>query len=267
MKRLFSSIIFTFFITYLCFSQIQDKSSKSPNENYLSVTGTLSDADMDKKCSSSFIIKSKAATGEGTFTGKKKTVLILGNSIVRHMPKPDIGWYGDWGMAASVKDSDFVHLLIRDIHQVDPSVVVKFGNIADFERNFDTYPLANLDSLRNPDLLIMKISENVDDKKATEGNFTNYYDKLVKYILPDDQAVKVIVDGFWAKDNVNRLIEEYAAKKKYPFVSVTDLSRDSTNMAIGKFEHKGVAAHPSDKGMRMIEQRIWYSIKDYFDKK
>jgi len=28
----------------------------------------------------------------------------------------------------------------------------------------------------------------------------------------------------------------------------------------------GVAGHPSDKGMRMIEQRIWDSIKDYFNK-
>ena len=195
---------------------------------------------------------------------KKKTVLILGNSIVRHSPKPEIGWYGDWGMAASAKDSDFVHLLIRDIHQVDPSVVVKFGNIADFERNFDTYSLANLDSLRNPDMLILKISENVDDKKATEGNFTSYYDKLVKFIAPKDQTVKVIVDGFWVKKNVNRFIEEYACKKKYPFVSINNLSKDSTNMAIGKFVHKGVAAHPSDKGMRMIEKMIWSSIQDYF---
>ena len=64
-----------------------------------------------------------------------KTVLILGNSIVLHSPRAEIGWYGDWGMAASVRDSDFVHLLIRDIHKKDSTVMVKFMNIADFERN------------------------------------------------------------------------------------------------------------------------------------
>jgi hypothetical protein len=214
---------------------------------------------------------------------KVKTVLILGNSIT-FSPR----WEGGRGMAASVKDSDYVHLLIRDIHQFDPSVVIKYGNIAEFERDFDTYQLskldslkyiakiengvetyplqAGLDSLRNPDMLIMKIAENVNDKKALEDNFIMYYAKLVKYIAPTDRSVKVIVDGFWKNENVNRLIEEYALKNNYPFVTTTSLSKDSTNMAIGKFAHKGVAAHPSDQGMRMLEQRIWNTIKDYFEK-
>ncbi len=197
---------------------------------------------------------------------KDKTVLILGNSIVRHSPKPEIGWYGDWGMAASVKDSDFVHLLIRDIHQIDPSVKVIFKNIADFERNFDTYSLSNLDSVRYPDVLIMKISENVQDKKALDDHFIRYYDKLVRYVSPHNGSIKVIVDGFWKKDHVNGLIEKYAQRKKHPYVSLCDLSNDTTNMAIGSFKHKGVAAHPSDKGMRMIEQRIWNTVKGYFTK-
>jgi len=203
---------------------------------------------------------------KGTYT-KKKTVLILGNSLVRHSPSPEIGWYGDWGMAASVKDSDLVHLLISDIHHVDPSVVINFKNIADFERNFDTYLLSNLDSLKNPDMLIMKIAENVNDQKAIDDHFILWYDKLIKYIAPNDQSVKVIADGFWAKESINRLIEEYAIQKGYSYISLVGLSKDSTNMALGRFKHSGVAIHPSDKGMRMIEQRIWVSIKDNFNKK
>jgi hypothetical protein len=196
---------------------------------------------------------------------KIKTVLILGNSIVLHSPRAEIGWYGNWGMAASVKDSDFVHLLIRDIHMKDSTVEVRFRNIADFERNFDSYQMTIPDSIRNPYMLIMKISENVDDKRAITDNFISYYDTLVKYLTPENRSVKVIVDGFWAKDNVNRLIEEYAMKNRYLFVSTKSLSEDSTNTARGKFSHKGVAAHPSDKGMRMIEHRIWENIKAYFE--
>jgi hypothetical protein len=193
-----------------------------------------------------------------------KTVLILGNSIVLHSPKPEIGWYGEWGMAASVRDSDFVHLLIRDIHEKDSTVVVKFSNIAEFERNFDSFQFSDLDSLINPDMLIMKISENVDDAKAIDDDFTSYFDKLVKHITPENRSVRVIVDGFWKKECVNRFIAEYALKNKYLFITTTDLSGDSTNTAAGKFLHKGVAAHPSDKGMRMIEKRIWDKIKCYF---
>ncbi len=195
---------------------------------------------------------------------KIKTVLILGNSIVHTPTVPEIGWYGDWGMAASVRDSDFVHLLIRDIHQIDPSVVVKFKNIADFERGFNSYPLSNLDSLRNPDMLILKISENVNGKKVLKDNFISYYDKLVKYIAPNSQSIKVIVDGFLDNGNVDRLIKEYALKNNYPFVTTTSLSKDTTNTAKGKFTRADIAAHPSDKGMRMIEQRIWDYVKYYF---
>ncbi len=139
---------------------------------------------------------------------KIRKVLILGNSIVKHGPKSEIGWFGNWGMAASVEDSDYVHLLIRDIHCEDPSVIVRFASIADFERNFTTFPLSNLDSLRNPDMLILKISVNVNDMKADEDNFIFYYDKLVKYISPDPKSIKVIMDGFWDKEKVNKSIKD-----------------------------------------------------------
>lgn len=43
------------------------------------------------------------------------SVTIFGNSIVAHDPAPDIGWTGDWGMAASCRDSDFVHILKKEI--------------------------------------------------------------------------------------------------------------------------------------------------------
>lgn len=219
-----------------------------------------------------FILYVAIASGNGSGVQKRakpgriKTVLVLGNSILKHSPKPDIGWYGNWGMAASVPDSDFVHLLIRDIHRRNPSVVVQYRNIADFERDFVSYPFSNLDSLRNPDMLIMKISENVSDSKAVDEDFIFWFDKLVNYLTPRKRAVKIIVDGFWEKKSVNRMLEEYALKNRLPFVSLYHLSADPTNMAVGKFEHTGVARHPSDKGMRMIEQSIWETASHFFPK-
>lgn len=47
--------------------------------------------------------------------GGTKRVLFFGNSITRHGPKESIGWSGDWGMAASCREKDYVHLVISEL--------------------------------------------------------------------------------------------------------------------------------------------------------
>jgi len=193
-------------------------------------------------------------------------VLIVGNSIVEHDPAPSIGWTGNWGMAASVRDSDFVHILTRKIQAVNNNCLVKFVNIAEFERNYTTYNLNKLKIFRafKPDMIIIKISENVNDSTSNENNFLGSYKKLLQYLDPNGKSVKVIVDGFWIKPNVNKIVKQVAIDGKYDFISITELSYDVSNTAKGKFAHAGVAAHPSDKGMRLIAERIWDTIKKYF---
>ena len=196
--------------------------------------------------------------------GKIKSVLILGNSIVQHGPRPEIGWNHNWGMAASAMDSDFVHRLISAIRHADATVKVRFTNIAGFETHYTSFDLAQLDSLKDPDLLIMRIGENVNGEMVRDSNFIYYYDSLINYLDPQHHAVRLIVDGFLQNPSVNKLVCQYAVDHKFPFISITDLSADSTNTAKGKFSNLGVALHPSDKGMRMIEERIWMYIRNYF---
>jgi len=194
---------------------------------------------------------------------KIKNVLILGNSIVAHPIAPDLGWYGDWGMAASVRDSDFVHILINNLHNRDNSIAIRYDNISSFETNFDTYDLSQLASYKNADMIIIKISENVNSQKAIADNFIFYYDRLIRY-LATDSTDKIIVNGFWPSP-VNDIIKAYASKNNYPFVTLPDLySDDVTNSAKGLFQNEGVANHPSDKGMRNIALRIWNCISTYF---
>jgi hypothetical protein len=167
-------------------------------------------------------------------------------------------------MAASVQDSDFVHLLMAEIKKKDTAVKVRYSNIGNFELTYADFQYAKLDSFTTPDMLILRFGENVDDSTAGNGQLTERYDKLIKHIDPENKSVVVLVSSFWQRPNNNRVIKDYAEKHNYLFVRNDDLWADSTNAAFGLFKDPGVAMHPSDKGMRMIKERIWDKIKGYF---
>lgn len=195
---------------------------------------------------------------------KIESVVIFGNSIVDHGDAPTIGWHGRRGMASSVVDSDFVHLLMTEIKKKDTSVKVRYGNIGNFELTYTDYNWARLDSFGKPDMLILRFGENVDDSTLANGQLVNRYDNLIQRVDPNKKAVIVIVSSFWKRPNTNRIMKEYAEKHQYLYVHNDDLWADSTNAAFGLFKDPGVAMHPSDKGMRMIKERIWEQIKSYF---
>ncbi|WP_442588136.1 hypothetical protein ACSBL2_19000 [Pedobacter sp. AW31-3R] len=208
----------------------------------------------------------KQAAGETTAMPLKrplKRVLILGNSITIHSPKPSIGWYGNWGMAASAENKDFVHLLIERLNQIDPAIQVDVKNIADYERNYRNYDYALLDSLADlkPDLVILRLSENVDPLKAKENDFELHFGKLMDYLMARSPGTHLLTAAsFWDRPVVTQAMYAASHIRKGQFINLGKLSESPGNMAIGQFENKGVAMHPSDQGMMAITEAIWQEI-------
>ena len=190
-----------------------------------------------------------------------QNVLIIGNSITLHEAKPSIGWDGNWGMAASCQDSDYVHLVIDYINNRSTNCIITYVNIADFEIDFNDYDLNILDSLRQKkaELIICRLGENVNDDKAKKYNFSKYLNDLLSYLKTDNTAV-ICTDSFWPKTFVNKQIESVCIDSGYLFMPIQKFYNDSTNMAFSSFKNVGVARHPSDKGMRQISEKIIEAI-------
>ena len=195
-------------------------------------------------------------------------VLFLGNSITLHAPAPDIGWTGNWGMAATAEEKDFVHLLAADIAKtagVPPRIMVK--NIAEFERGYEGFDLAaglKPELEFNADIVIVAIGENVpdpvdDDAKA---KFAAAFARLLAALKEHGKPAIFVRSSFWPHAVKDGILQKAAADAGATFVDIGALGRDSANSAGSerKIEHAGVAGHPGDKGMRAIADAIFAAI-------
>jgi len=196
------------------------------------------------------------ASAQETF----RKVLFLGNSITKHVPKADIDWSGNWGMAASAEAKDYVHLVIAGLAVkggAAPEMMVK--NIADFERAHVGYDIAG--KLRDAidfkaDLIIVAIGENVPALKTPEEEaaFQESVTKLLTALKAGRQSVLLVRSCFWKNAAKDQTLQKASAAAGGKFVDISTLSADKGNYgrAEREFKNAGVANHPGDKGMAAI---------------
>ena len=189
-------------------------------------------------------------------------ILFLGNSITLHAPAPNIGWHGNWGMAASCEENDYVHQLCARLEENGKHPQISVKNVADFERDPDGIGedwFAD-DLAFDPDVVILRISENTPDDKLDA--FAVGYEALIRKFLSKSACHVFAVGPFWQRDTADTLIRDAAAAAGAHYLSLASLYGQDQYKALGLFEHGGVAAHPSDAGMAAIADVIFDGIKD-----
>lgn len=189
----------------------------------------------------------------------KRRVTFVGNSITRHGPKADIGWSGDWGMAASAKDRDYVHLVKKGLEERNDPASICIAQAAVWERGFleDDKILENEFSdvrLFDADTLVVRIGENM--KKDQIALCGPYFEKMIRFFVTESTKKIVVTDSFWEHQVRDSIIRDICDRNGYTFCRISDLGNDQSNMAIGQYEHKGVSVHPCDLGMERIADRI-----------
>ncbi len=192
-------------------------------------------------------------------------IMFVGNSITRHGPNPTIGWYGDWGMAASSKENDYVHVLADMVEEVTDAyfcicqAAVWERNYINGEEQFELYEVARE---FDADIIIMRVVENCDYSNLDQQTFYNSYLEFISYLDKSNDADLVLTSSFWIHP-ADEIIEKVATENGLPYVYLGDLGERDDMMAIGLYENAGVARHPGDLGMKTIAERIFEALRQF----
>lgn len=209
------------------------------------------------------------ATPASAETLVPQKILFVGNSITSHGPKADIDWHGNWGMAATSLDKDYVHVVTKALaakQGITPVIMVK--NVADFERNHVGYDIAGkyADAAAfKADLVILCIGENVAALKTPEAQ-AKYQDQvaaLLKTLKSNPKAAIIVRSSFWANEAKDSAMRKACDAVGGTYVDISALAKDEQNYARSErpYKHAGVANHPGDRGMAAIAEAIVKAVK------
>ena len=225
-------------------------------------------SDAEKNFSVDMNRMGKAAYEEGGKGGPYR-VLIYGNSFLKHRPLPSIGWTNDWGMAASCREKDFAHLLLKKFEaRLGAAPDYRLRSLYWFEKDFPHFDIAREladDIAYKPDYLIIAIGENVGilKGKADQDLYRARLVELVKAFQAGGRTPRVVVRApAWPNETKSKLMLEAAEATGSRYVDCGKLKDDKSNLAIGLFKHPGVQMHPGDKGMAVLAELIGGQLFD-----
>lgn len=196
-------------------------------------------------------------------------ILFAGNSMAWHAPKEDIGWHGDWGMAASCEDNDYVHQTMKLICKDHPEASYCIAQCAYWERNMCTNDV--LDKYKdaasfNADAIVIILGENILESEYTEEELADKFAEFADFLRGNRKHTPVFMSKpfMWDKSKVSKAVDKAAKIIGASVMNMDELKNDITYRAIGRFDHSGVAAHPGNRGMKKIAEIIFENIRNIF---
>lgn len=196
--------------------------------------------------------------------GSGVRVLFVGNSITLHGVLNEIGWKWRHGMAASSKEKDYVHIMMKKIKEKQPDAAFCICNVGEWEleykRGREKLGICQAAREFSADIIVMRFIENCPVADFDGDIFKEQLDTLLAYLNKSGKAKIIMSTGFWRHPGDN-FICEYAKEKGYNVVELGDLGEKDEMKAIGLFEHEGVANHPGDLGMKKIGERLFFELE------
>jgi hypothetical protein len=192
-------------------------------------------------------------------------ILVLGNSITG-APSHLVNWQDCHGIAASSPQNDYMHFLFNLIQgELHYAPEMKAIDIGEFERNFPSFDLDILDTLRtyNADLILFRIGDNVNSVMALKQHFWDKFEELINFLNTDERKVIICTSSYYPNKSVDAVIRALCEKKCISFIDISYLYNDESTHAYSErtIEDPGISSHPGDKGMQEIADILWSDIK------
>lgn len=192
-----------------------------------------------------------------------KKWVAVGNSITWH-PNND-NWPGEWGMAATSPEKDYVHVLNHELRNNFDSASFKIAWAVDWETNHTNYDLSYFDSFfdGDEDLVVIRLGENVKDTSNYQSDFL----KLIQHLKELSPHAKFVISGIFMSESndlkYKESIQQNVSKSENCiWVPINHLDTKENRNTVGsivngnKIENQTVANHPGDNGMKAIAKAI-----------
>lgn len=199
------------------------------------------------------------------FEGSRKEggLLVVGSSYAWHAPKPkELGWTGNWGMAASAREKDAAHIVWSALKKSDPTASLCIAQSAHWERNYTgdvellERDFASLKGLRPKWICFITTAGNSPAELHQRIPVSKYYINMVEWFRKLNPEAKIVVSVSSRLPGFREAIFAWAKTCGVPVVDHDFLNEEGKGYrAFGQFRHPGVAWHPSDAGFAEMGRR------------
>jgi hypothetical protein len=183
-------------------------------------------------------------------------VLVIGNSITHHGPKPSAGWFGHWGMAAPSADKDFSHLVASALN-----VPLSVNNLA-IETPEPNTPsqISTIATRVGPGtVVILEFGDNV--RNAGVDTFEQAYDQLAASVAKG--TALVCVSTWWESHSVDSAIRRACGAHggRYAYIGDIRANPENPDLESTAYPDWQVNAHPQQWGHQHIAERVLLQLR------
>lgn len=214
---------------------------------------------------------------------KSIKLMTYGNSIHKHGPNESLGWSGNWGMAASSEDKDYVHQLIKLLGEKYGADNISWV-IGDGQGSFESDTsnayegqdwtdylkgVTECAEREKPDIVTIQYGENSHPgETGYSGTEAGYRDAMISIVQMIKKgapnALVLITTPFWGGGPKEKGAKAAAAKLNIPIANLAQFNTDENKALDGPDEWAGgVKIHPGDIGMENIAKEMYKQLNKF----